>query len=86
MQLQLTLAPGDISIIERFLPHLATRLNIAGLSQNNILLLSREELKNLQVAVVDVLAAYGFDENYELNAVGKIAENLIDNIQRVLDI
>jgi len=83
--IELSLASGEISLMQRYLPQLAVQMGIKQFEQNFILRLSLEDLENLQDAVVDVLSAYGFDENYDANALGQIAENLIDKIQNLLE-
>lgn len=83
--IKLALASGEISLIQRYLPQLAVQMGIEQFEQDYVLRLSLEDLANLQDAVVDVLSAYGFDENYDANAVGRIAENLIDKIQNLLN-
>jgi hypothetical protein len=54
------------------------------LSEEGTVLTNREGLENLQKALSEVLMTYGFDENYDANAVGRQAEDLMDSVQKLL--
>ena len=84
MDLHLHLSPANIIFLKRYLPHLTATLMPKLVKEDTVLVTNRKELENLQKALSEVLMTYGFNENYDANAVGQQAEDLMDSIQAIL--
>lgn len=82
MDYQLSLSSTNIAFLERYLPDVTAILKPK--LEEDTLFTNKGELENLQKALSEVLMTYGFNENYDANAVGQQAEDLMDSIQAIL--